>query len=114
VTIALQAKRCDSCGAASLEGSLACRKCGAPELSAVSLTGLGTVYSYCSVQVPPTALRDQAPYVLLMVQLEDGPVALGRWASNGEPTIGLTVLGEMDGSIPNLIWFKPQSQAPLS
>jgi uncharacterized protein len=94
-----------------LESSLACRHCGGHDLIAIGLTGAGTVYSYCSVQVPPTRLRNDAPYVLLMVELDDGPVALGRWASDGEVRIGQRVLGEVDGGQPDLIWFKPPPDA---
>ncbi|HEY2597525.1 MAG TPA: OB-fold domain-containing protein [Candidatus Dormibacteraeota bacterium] len=110
MTTGLQAKACASCGVFSLDSSLACRKCGAAELSPILLTGAGTVYSYCSIQVPPTALRDQAPYVLLIVQLDKGPISLGRWASNSEPRIGMLVMGEPDAQKPDLIWFKPQSE----
>ncbi len=111
MTPSLQAKRCATCQTLSLESSLACRKCGAPDLTAVSLSGIGTVYSYCSVQVPPTRLRDEAPYVLLIVELDGGPVALGRWASSGDVRIGQRVSAEADSRRPDLLWFQTYSDS---
>jgi uncharacterized OB-fold protein len=38
------------------------------------LSGAGTIYSFTVVRQPPDGYEDQAPYVLALVRLEEGPL----------------------------------------
>jgi hypothetical protein len=35
---------------------------------------MGTVYSFTTVQEPPTEFAEQAPYVVALINLDDGPM----------------------------------------
>jgi uncharacterized OB-fold protein len=39
-----------------------------------SLSGIGTIYSFSVVRQPPTGYDDQAPYVLALIRLVEGPL----------------------------------------
>ncbi len=39
-----------------------------------ALSGLGSVYSFTVVRQPPAGYAEQAPYLLAMIQLAEGPV----------------------------------------
>lgn len=102
--------RCGACGSPTWEDSFSCPSCGSPDLVRTEISGTGTVYSYCSVQVAPTFMSAEAPYLLLMVHMTDGPAALGRWASTVEPRIGMQVSVAPDRSAPGNLWFEPLPQ----
>jgi hypothetical protein len=70
----LRVQRCGSCGRHQHYPRLLCSHCGAGELSWITASGLGTVYSFTVVRqngVPP--FRDRLPFVVAAVDLdEDG------------------------------------------
>lgn len=39
-----------------------------------TFSGQGEVYSYTTVQDPPEAFGEQAPYVLALIKLDEGPL----------------------------------------
>lgn len=45
---------------------------------AVDLSGGGHVYSYTVVQNAPAGYEDQAPYILALVQLDEGPMVTAQ------------------------------------
>jgi len=48
----------------------------APE--AIEFSGNGTVYSYTIVQEPPEGYEEQAPYILALVKLDEGPIVTAQ------------------------------------
>lgn len=54
--------------------------------------GKGSVYSYTIVTDPPAGFEEQAPYVLALVQLDEGPLVTAQLTDLGEPvTVGMRV-----------------------
>lgn len=45
-----------------------------PDWQPYALSGQGTVYSFTVVRQPPTGLAEEAPYILAMVKLTEGPM----------------------------------------
>lgn len=55
----------------------------------VSFSNFGKVYSYTVVQNAPEAFESQTPYVLAIVQLDDGPKVTAQLTDlDSEPQIG--------------------------
>ncbi|MEL6269045.1 MAG: Zn-ribbon domain-containing OB-fold protein [Chloroflexota bacterium] len=51
--------------------------------------GTGEVYSYTVLQDAPAGFEDQAPYVLALVKLDEGPILTAQLTDvDGEPAIG--------------------------
>jgi uncharacterized OB-fold protein len=48
-------------------------------------SGQGEVYSYTVVQDPPTGYDWQAPYVLALVKLDEGPIVTAQLTDDVEP-----------------------------
>jgi len=46
--------------------------------NAVELSGFGTIYSYTVLQDVPEGYEDQAPYMLALVKLDDGPIVTAQ------------------------------------
>lgn len=59
----------------------------------------GTVYSHTTIRVAGNAHADEAPFVLLLVEGEDGRRRLGRFREDEPPALGTPVFArdERDG-----------------
>ncbi len=43
-----------------------------------TFSGLGRIYSYTTLQDPPAGFEAQAPYMLALVQLDEGPMIMAQ------------------------------------
>jgi uncharacterized protein len=68
-------QRCERCGHVQHYPRSLCTQCGSDELGWQDASGEGTVYSYTVVHRPPVAVPP-APYVVALVRLAEGPLAL--------------------------------------
>lgn len=68
----LEANKCKSCGITFFPPRLICPQCKARELEPTKLAEKGKVFSYTIIRVPPHQFADQAPYVVGIVELDDG------------------------------------------
>jgi len=62
-----------------------------PEVQTERFTfaGTGEIYSYTVVQEAPAGFEDQAPYVLALVKLDEGPLLTAQISDlDGPPAIG--------------------------
>ncbi len=68
----LRYQRCDACDAAVFYPRALCPECGAPNPAWAVSAGNGTVYACSTVHRAPPAFADQAPYTVLLVDLDEG------------------------------------------
>jgi len=62
------------------------------EVEMFPLSGKGTVYSFTTVTAPAEPYAEFAPYVLALVQLDEGPIVTAQLTDLGEPpAIGMRV-----------------------
>lgn len=79
--------RCRQCHAIYLKKNPLCRRCSARDsLEPAQLSGRGRIYSFSVVHAAPARFEKEAPYVLAIIELEEGPRLSGR-LSRGEPAI---------------------------
>ncbi len=70
----LVAQRCQGCGHIFLPPRRWCPRCWSSELEWTPCSGRGRVYSFTVVhQAPSPFFQERAPYVLAIVELEEGP-----------------------------------------
>ncbi|MBC7186184.1 MAG: Zn-ribbon domain-containing OB-fold protein [Calditrichaeota bacterium] len=89
----LEAGQCTHCGSTFYPPRLVCSECKSREFRTVCLPMGGVVETFTVVRVPPSALVEQAPYVLAVVRLADGTKLLTQLV-DCEPeqlTIGMPV-----------------------
>lgn len=54
-----------------------------------TFSGQGTVYSFTTVTEPPAGFEDQAPYVVALIKLDEGPLLTAQVTDfDGEISIG--------------------------
>jgi uncharacterized OB-fold protein len=100
---------CD-CGARIFPPRVVCPKCWAGELRWEQASGLATVYSFSVLERPPTeAFADLVPYVVAMVDLDEGPRMMTNIVGCPPPevTVGMRVRVEFDEGRGWIPLFRP-------
>ena len=60
-----------------------------------TLSGRGTVYSFTTVLDAPAGFEEQAPYVLALVQLDEGPMLAAQLTDLGDASLEIGMPVEM-------------------
>lgn len=69
----LRLQRCQQCRRFCFYPRVACPSCGSAELRWQRVSGRATLYSYVISHLPGPAHRDGEPYVIAVVELDEGP-----------------------------------------
>ncbi len=65
--------KCLDCKTITAPPRTVCRHCSSMNLEPVELSGKGKIVTYTAVHVPPESRQGQPPYIVAMVQLDEGP-----------------------------------------
>jgi uncharacterized OB-fold protein len=65
--------KCLDCGATNTPPRMVCQKCCGARLEVVELSGKGKIVTFTCIHVPPESRQGQQPYLVIMVELEEGP-----------------------------------------
>jgi len=113
----LHVQLCNSCGARQMYPRQRCLTCYSKDLGWARASGRGRLLSYTVVRAaPPTAFREDVPYGLGIVKLEEGPQLLARLTPGADGEFadyrcdGAVVFAPADGpEIENrpVAWFAP-------
>ena len=69
---------CASCGCVEFPRSGVCAACGSGNLEEVKLAETGQVVTWTVVRNPPVDYKEYAPYVVALVELDDGVRVLSQ------------------------------------
>jgi uncharacterized OB-fold protein len=70
--------KCGGCGAVTIQPRLTCRDCGSPNMGVIDLNGTGIIQSFTVVNVAPEGRQTEAPYIVVLVELNEGPWIMGN------------------------------------
>ncbi len=70
----LMGEECPNCSVKIFPPRDVCPACMAPAKELFALTGVGEVFSYTTVYHPPAGYEFNAPYVVALIKLDEGPV----------------------------------------
>lgn len=89
---------CRSCGTHIFYPRLVCPSCMSEDLDWITCSGRGAVYSFTVVKRAPPAFADMVPYVVALVELEEGPRMMSwvRTADIDGVHIGMPVMVAFD------------------
>lgn len=88
----MMGETCEHCGSSIFPPRDVCPECAQPAQTLVTFTGKGTVYSYTTVLDAPAGFEEQAPYVVALIQLDEGPMLTAQLTDlDREPEIGMSV-----------------------
>lgn len=68
----LEAARCTGCGKIHFPPRKVCHECGGESFEKTVLPARGKVVTYTTIWIPPAAFEEQKPYVVAVVELENG------------------------------------------
>ena len=90
---ALVGEICPHCEAKIFPPRDVCPECGDEAKTTYTFSGRGEVYSYTTVHNAPAGFRENAPYTVALVKLEEGPMVTAQLTDLGEepPKIGMPV-----------------------
>jgi uncharacterized OB-fold protein len=71
----LKGLKCLECGTITVPPKATCDQCGSTDQEITQLSGDGTIRTFTVVRVPPEGF--QAPYIVVLVQLREGPWLTG-------------------------------------
>lgn len=84
----LRYRKCGSCEASIFYPRALCPKCGAPDPDWAVSGGEGTVYACTTVHRAPPAFADNAPYTVLLVDIDEGFRMMGGLVDAADIAIG--------------------------
>ena len=73
-----EANRCAPCSMIFFPPRLICPECGNRELEQTVMAEKGGLLTYTIVRVPPSQFKDQAPYAVGIVEMDDGARLTGQ------------------------------------
>jgi len=74
----LEANQCEKCNKKYFPPRLVCPECGNRDLKKTKIAEKGKIISYTIIRVPPSQYKDQAPYAVGVVKMEDGVKVMGQ------------------------------------
>ncbi len=86
--------KCKACGAISATPRMVCRKCGSTDLEIVQLKGSGKIRTFTTVFVASEGREAECPYVLIMVELDEGPWLMGNLDGVDPTKVTMEVIGK--------------------
>jgi len=102
-------QKCGECGTVRHYPRLLCAVCQSRAVDHVTASGRGKVHSWTVAHHAfHPAFREELPYTLVTIDLEEGVRALGRWQADATPFIGQAVRASfIPGGSGNELWFAP-------
>jgi uncharacterized protein len=74
----LEANKCEKCSKKFFPPRLICPKCGNRDLVKTKIAEKGKIISHTIIRVPPSQYKDQAPYAVGVVEMDDGVNVMGQ------------------------------------
>ena len=86
---------CPHCEAKIFPPRDVCPECGGEAKELYTFSGRGEVYSYTTVYDAPAGFKENAPYTVAMIKLEEGPMVTAQMTDLGEESVEVGTPVEM-------------------
>jgi uncharacterized OB-fold protein len=86
--------KCKACGAITVPPKMVCRQCASPDMTVIELKGSGKILTFTTVYVAAEGREAEIPYIIVMVQLEDGPWMMGNLEGIDPKTVSMELIGK--------------------
>lgn len=68
-----EAAVCTKCSKWHFPPRLVCDKCGSEEFETREMQRTGKILTHTIIRVPPAPFKDQSPYAMAVIEMDDGP-----------------------------------------
>jgi uncharacterized OB-fold protein len=86
--------KCRSCGAITVPPKMACRQCADADMEIVEVNGSGKIRTFTTVFVGAEGRESEVPYIIVMVELEEGPWIMGNLEGIDPKTASMELIGK--------------------
>ena len=70
--------KCKACGNITVPPKMVCRQCTSPDMEIIQLKGTGKIQTFTTVNVTSEGRDNEVPYIIVLVQLDEGPWIMGN------------------------------------
>ena len=70
--------KCRACGALTIPPKMACRQCASHDMEIAEVKSNGKIRTFTTVFVGAEGRESEVPYIIVMVELEEGPWIMGN------------------------------------
>lgn len=85
--------KCNHCTTITCPPKLACQECAGTDLEIVELCGRGKIVTFTTTYVAPLGREVEAPYIIAMVELDEGPWIAGNLIDLDPANTGMELIG---------------------
>jgi uncharacterized OB-fold protein len=86
--------KCKACGALTVPPKMACRQCGSMDMEVVDVKTNGKIRTFTTVFVGAEGRESEVPYILVIVELEEGPWLMGNLEGIDPKTATMDIIGK--------------------
>jgi uncharacterized protein len=86
--------KCKTCGALTVPPKMACRQCGSMDLESAEVKTNGKIRTFTTVFVGAEGRESEVPYILVIVELEEGPWLMGNLEGVDPKTASMELIGK--------------------
>jgi hypothetical protein len=86
--------KCLACGAITVPPKMVCRQCASPDMKIVELKGNGKIRTFTTVFVGAEGREGEVPYIIVMVELDDGPWIMGNLEGIDPKQASMEIIGK--------------------
>jgi len=90
----LKGVKCKDCGFITAPPRLSCRNCYGQNFEIVDLSGGGEITTFTTIFTPSEVRRGQGPYVVIVVELDEGPWIMGDLTGIDPTTASMELIGK--------------------
>ena len=86
--------KCRQCSKITCPPQMTCQECAGLDLEIIELGGTGTIQTYTIIYVAAENRENEVPYVIVLVQLEEGPWIMGELCAINPDETGPDIIGK--------------------
>lgn len=86
--------KCNQCGMITVPPKIACGNCASTDMDIVQLSGKGSIQTFTTVYITAEGRESEAPYIIVMVELEEGPWLMGNLAGIKPESATMEIIGK--------------------
>jgi uncharacterized OB-fold protein len=86
--------KCRACGALTVPPKMACRQCASFDMEVVEVKTTGKIRTFTTVFVGAEGRESEVPYILVIVELDEGPWLMGNLDGIDPKTASMELIGK--------------------
>ena len=86
--------KCQACGAITVPPKMVCQSCVGSEIDIIELKGTGKIRTFTTVFVGAEGREDEVPYIIVLVELDEGPWIMGNLAGIEPEKAAMEIIGK--------------------